>query len=400
MKLEKNSNRKKMITKFKQISSLALAISSIAVADIPKQMSQVVQYPPNNPELISTSDNPQVAQFIQYTKDFEASTGVKINAPKVTEQMAKEGYESATIEDLKNIKFDTARAKAFLKIYRVATGSKLNQINLYKTTPGTASGEYFEDGLTIEIALVRSDDAVFTHEISHSISTLSDIQTKSALKYYLGEDYQALDNTLDQTVPNNDFEILKNGLRTYILTNTNPSSPMESDFEDLKALNNKDRKEELEMRSYEPGETEAVPSELITSSYKDIKDTKEIQETRLKFIAMLSNGEEKFLTDQYLNIIKPLMDPNWNGENVDEILTKVDQYLSTNQKYVISDKLSSHVALLASKGLINNQVQTLTDKTFENRKKVLEKENAYKKLLATMLLAGGALLGLSTLDND
>jgi hypothetical protein len=318
--------------KIKPFLAAGLAIASLHIVDFTTQFKSISDPSITSPQIELNMDTNSISELKSYVAELESSTGVRIRFPEPTTDESKNGYIMAKNIDPNVLKTAMARPRVLLKLYNARSKMPIKEIKFFASLDGNENalkGEYFRIDSSVHLSIHDTSkiDSILTHELSHGLSPAqTPQQSRDTLKYYLGDKYELLNNT---KVPKDatSFIDLKGGLRTYILEQSNNSDQRYVDPNDVLKLTQSEREEYLQRTSFDPAEIHAVPSETISSAFANKPSTPELKQTQLKYITLMANGDTKLLSDEFLDIVSPILDPNWDGGNVDQINSKLEVYL-------------------------------------------------------------------------
>ncbi|MGL4757737.1 MAG: hypothetical protein ACRCXZ_00235 [Patescibacteria group bacterium] len=264
-----------------------------------------------------------------YFAQFQKETGVKIqfrstNANNEVVQKVQTGTTSW-------LKKDSKRAKSWIKTFRRIYPDKLNSISIYSDIKD--AGGYYSDKER-NISLQNQDvSRVLLHEIGHAFTPLvDDARTINALEYYFGKNLEQMKLTTDP-------RMVVQGLKEYTLNIQRVSLEDKPTFVKLLDIQPEMRLSYLRSFSKPLWEISSVPMELFESNLSDSElNPALIWIVKLKQLVLLSRGNEVFLSDRFLAIMEPLLNPS---EDFDEVAfdKQMQTYLQNPGEQTISSRL-------------------------------------------------------------
>jgi hypothetical protein len=274
--------------------------------------------------------------------EFEKLTKVRfqISANQDTKYIPLSNLTDAEINYLETT---LNRPMAIILAYYRLNNTTLTYINLFKDI-NLSAGEYIKEYKSINTRLLNSNN-IITHEIGHAYSPLiTEKQQINAFEYFFGP------NLIDLNLDKTDDTKTEEGLQDYLLNLGRNNKRVT--FKELKSIDPIKRLEFLKSFKRGYSEIQAVPMESL-----NIKNgNQNYEKLQLKQIVLLSKGNHHYLTDEFLVIINPLLNPD-QAIDLIKLNNQLNNYFFKMifiRNPIISPKLIDYYNSAIQLGLLNS----------------------------------------------
>jgi hypothetical protein len=291
---------------------------------------------------IAFESSTKVCQDLEYDlKVFRDLTGVRVDLPVPwfaktfqTVPVVTENDYSSYIESLNMV-------GPLIIAYKELYGDKLDKISFAQNVMGDpkVGGFYnnFNNQIIVNSTDINEHPTTILHEYAHSTTKFEDReQPIRVLQYFFGPQLESM-----MIISNSDdYEIAFPSIREYSLQNSGATNGLEMKFSNIINMPPSQRIPFLKSMEYNLSEVESVMIETLYDNRESLDPN--TQEFILRKIVLLSNGNPKFLTEEFLMLMaKPLGIGN-DSYTLTERKELLDQYFAKPQEYVISPRLQKY----------------------------------------------------------
>jgi hypothetical protein len=283
-------------------------------------------------------------QFKQYLSEFESETGVRIQflgSDRSAYQVQKIGdYTTKWFQE------DTKLIKAWIITYSKLYPGNLKYINMYSSMK--KMGGNYDDTTSSINANLQEPRATFIHELGHAFTPLkTKDQQVNAFEYFYGPGLKDLKIANVQS----GREFNDRGESDYILS-LSIGDKDNLNFSKLLSAAPEFRIQTLRDLKRNLFEVSSMPMEKFNiDSLKGFEDYEASEIAKLKQLVLLSRGNKAYLTDGFLDTIRPLLQGT-NNFDADQYRSELDKYFGSIQTPVVSDRLIKYYEDAIRLGLI------------------------------------------------